>query len=143
MPIRSHVIEPLFIVMFAFPSTFWYKPCTVAPINDVQLVSSDVASDAKKRRKSLKAPLPPGWKKVKDPESGHSYYFHQTTKQTTWKRPKLEEETEAEAPPPPPPPPPEEEMPPPPPPDEAATIEPPPPPPDSNTDEPPPPPPDE
>ena len=39
-------------------------------------------------------PLPEGWKEVKDPKSGKTYYYHKDTKKTSWKRPRLEVEEE-------------------------------------------------
>ena len=39
-------------------------------------------------------PLPQGWKEVKDPKSGKTYYYHKDTKKTSWKRPRLEVEEE-------------------------------------------------
>jgi alpha-tubulin suppressor-like RCC1 family protein len=86
--------------------------------------SASGAAAVSSAEKKSKLPLPPGWKKVKDESSGRSYYYHQETKETSWKRPKPIEENEM----PPPPPPPAEDMPPP------------PPAPDSDDDMPPPPP---
>jgi len=31
--------------------------------------------------------LPPGWQEMKDPSSGHSYYYNATTGETTWTKP--------------------------------------------------------
>ena len=36
-------------------------------------------------------PLPEGWKEVKDPKSGRTYYYPKETKKTSWKRPTEEE----------------------------------------------------
>lgn len=35
-------------------------------------------------------PLPPFWKEVPDPSSGHKYYWNTQTNETTWQRPKVE-----------------------------------------------------
>jgi len=94
-----------------------------AAIAAANKLAPPVAAGEKPASKPKAAPLPPGWKKVKDEASGRHYYYHQATKETSWKRPK---QVEDDAPPPPPPPPPAEEMPPPPPEPAAAPLPPPP-----------------
>jgi hypothetical protein len=42
--------------------------------------------------------LPAGWSVAKDPASGKEYYYHATTKQTTWVKPTAEPAASAEAP---------------------------------------------
>jgi len=42
-------------------------------------------------KKKKKKPLPEGWKKVKDPNTGRSYYYNKETRETSWRRPASEE----------------------------------------------------
>ena len=57
------------------------------PIPDGQLPVSNVGGDDVDQKARLN-PLPEGWTAHVDPESACEYYFHATTGQSSWERPK-------------------------------------------------------
>ena len=46
-----------------------------------------VSSPAAKIKVQKERPLPPGWRAAVDPTSQRTYYWHEETKETTWRRP--------------------------------------------------------
>ena len=68
--------------------TFYYNRITGEKTSDVNKLPDSYRKKLKGVGKSdANAPLPKGWRELRDKKNGHSYYYNKKTKEKSWDRP--------------------------------------------------------